>query len=540
MRRAAIASVAVLLCISAAHASSKELPDRSAEVDRLFSKWSAATPGCAIAAAVNGNVVVAKAYGMADLEHGTKNTVDTIFEAGSVSKQFTAAAILMLAHDGKLSLDEPVRKYLPELPDYGVPITLRHMLTHTSGLRDWGEVAMLSGWPRGTRAHTDADVLEIVARQRALNFPPGTRWSYSNTGYTLAEIVVSRVSGESLAQFTRRRIFVPLGMTHTSWRDDYTRVVPGRAIAYGVRPDGFHSQMPFENVYGHGGLLTTVGDLLKWNEYLSTPGAVDTDVLGELQKQSHLDNGRPDHYAFGLFVGEYQGTPEISHSGQTAAYTAFLARYPDQRVSVAVLCNVATGAPMNSAHAVVDLFMTARLEAPSPAQYSIAPAEVAAVTGLYRDALTGRPSRIVTDPRGLHFANGPTLVPLSATRFLINGDTAELDARGTITLSDSYGPIDRYERVAEVAPTPQAQESVAGRYTSAESASEAIVSVDGTTLVLKLGSNMTLRLAAVYQDVFSDGLLVAAFEREASGKPLAMRLTTERVWGLRFSPVSDK
>src|SRR6185295_13439334 len=219
MRRAAIASVAVLLCISAAHASSKELPDRSAEVDRLFSKWSAATPGCAIAAAVNGNVVVAKAYGMADLEHGTKNTVDTIFEAGSVSKQFTAAAVLMLAHDGKLSLDEPVRKYLPELPDYGVPITLRHMLTHTSGLRDWGEVAMLAGWPRGTQARTDADVLEIVARQRELNFRSGTRWSYSNTGYTLAEIVVSRVSGQSLAEFTRQRIFAPLGMTHTSWRD---------------------------------------------------------------------------------------------------------------------------------------------------------------------------------------------------------------------------------------------------------------------------------------------------------------------------------
>jgi len=329
-------------------------------------------------------------------------------------------------------------------------------------------------------------------------------------------------------------------MTHTSWRDDYTRVVPGRAIAYQPRPDGFHMQMPFENVYGHGGLLTTVGDLLKWNEYLSSPDARDADVIRQMQQESHLANGRPDQYAFGLFLGEYNGTSEISHSGQTAAYTSFLARYPNQRVSVAVLCNVASGAPTDSAHAVVDLFMAARPETPPPVRYSMTPAEIAAVTGLYRDALTGSPSRVVSDARGLHFEYGPTLNPVSATRFLINGDAAEVSAPGTITVSDSYGAIDRYERVTQSTPTPQALQALAGRYTSAESASEAVVSVDGTVLVLKLGSNMTLRLDAVYEGGFSDGRLTAVFEHDASGKPLAMRLTTDRVWGLRFSPVGDK
>jgi CubicO group peptidase (beta-lactamase class C family) len=545
MRRAATASLLVLLCISATHASSKKI-DRSAEVDRVFSKWTASTPGCAVGAAVDGKIEIAKAYGMADLEHGAKNTVDTIFEAGSVSKQFTAAAIVMLAHDGKLSLDDPARKYVPELPDYGVPLTLRHMLTHTSGLRDWGELGTLAGWPRGTITRTDADVLEIVGRQRALNFPPGARWSYSNTGYTLAEIVVSRVSGESLAQFTRRRIFEPLGMTRTSWRDDYTRVVPGRAIAYQQRPDGFHMMMPFENVYGHGGLLTTVGDLLKWNEYLSKPDARDADVIRELQQRSHLDNRRPNSYALGLFVGEYKGTPEVSHSGQTAAYTAFLARYPDRRVSVVVLCNVASGAPADSAHAVADLLAVARSEAPAtrpeaprpPAPpYTLTAAEIAAVTGLYRNALTSRPARIVSDDRGLHFEYGPTLAPVSATRFLIDGNAAEIDARGTIAVSDSYGSIDRYERVTQATPTAEALEPLAGRYESAELASEAVVSIDGTSLVLKLGTNVTPRLGAVYEDVFSDGVLTAAFERDTSGKPLAMRLTTDRVWGLRFGAV---
>src|SRR5262249_52798644 len=157
-----------------------------------------------------------KGYGMADLERDVKITPDTIFEAGSVSKQFTAAAVLLLARDGKLSLDDPVRKYIPELPDYGVPLTIRHMLNHTSGLRDWGGIAGIAGWPRTSRVYTHAHVLDIVSRQRSLNFVPGTRWSYSNTGYNLSAILVSRVSGMSFADFTRRRIFEPLGMTSTS------------------------------------------------------------------------------------------------------------------------------------------------------------------------------------------------------------------------------------------------------------------------------------------------------------------------------------
>ncbi len=180
----------------------------------------------------DGKPIVQKAYGMADLEHDAPNRADTIFEAGSVSKQFTAAAVLLLAQDGKLSLDDPVRKYVPELPDYGAPLTIRHMLHHTSGLRDWGEVASIAGWPRTSRVYTHAHVIDILCRQKALNFPSGAQYSYSNSGYNLAAIIVSRVSGKTFAEFSNERIFAPLGMTKTSWRDDYTRVVKGRAIAY--------------------------------------------------------------------------------------------------------------------------------------------------------------------------------------------------------------------------------------------------------------------------------------------------------------------
>ena len=204
----------------------------AARVDAVFSRWTTQTPGCAVGVAQGGKPILEKSYGMADLEHDVANTPDTIFEAGSVSKQFTAAAVLLLAQEGKLSLDDPARKYLPELPDYGAPLTIRHMLQHTSGLRDWGEIEAIAGWPRTTRAYTHAHVLDIVSRQKSLNFPSGTQWSYSNTGYNLAAIIVSRVSGKPFAEFSQERIFEPLGMTQTSWRDDYTRIVKGRAIAY--------------------------------------------------------------------------------------------------------------------------------------------------------------------------------------------------------------------------------------------------------------------------------------------------------------------
>src|SRR5688500_6977817 len=203
-------------------------PVADAKIDAVFARWTTKTPGCAVGVSRGGTPIVQKAYGMADLEHDVPNRPDTIFEAGSVSKQSTAAAVLLLAQEGKLSPDDPARRYVPELPEYGAPLTIRHMLQHTSGLRDWGEVASLAGWPRTSRVHTHAHVLDIVSRQKALNFPSGTQYSYSNTGYNLAAVIVSRVSGVSFADFSQERLFKPLGMTRTSWRDDYTRIVKDR------------------------------------------------------------------------------------------------------------------------------------------------------------------------------------------------------------------------------------------------------------------------------------------------------------------------
>ena len=344
--------------------------DAVARVDGVFAQWNSPTsPGCTVAAAEGGRTILERAYGMADLEHEVRNTPATIIEGGSVSKQFTSAAIVLLALDGKLSLDDDVRKYLPEVPDYGKTITIRHMMTHTSGLRDWGSVAGITGWPRGRRAHSHADVLDIVSRQRALNFEPGHEYSYSNTGYNLLAVIVDRVSGMPFAEFTKQRLFQPVGMTNTQWRDDFTRVVKGRAIGYSPRPGGFSIDMPFENVHGNGGLLTTVGDLLKWTENLETGRVGGPAFLEMMHRRGVLNDGNTIGYASGLMIGTYRGVPEVSHTGSTAGYRAFLTRYPAQNLAIALLCNAGNANPGGLGHQVADVMLGDRAPEPvRPAQ----------------------------------------------------------------------------------------------------------------------------------------------------------------------------
>ena len=359
-QRGLAAALAVALASSAASVDGQLAVVAAPTVDKVFAQWTDTTPGCAVGVSVAGKVTVARAYGMADLEHNVSNRPDTIFESGSLSKQFTAAAVLLLAREGKLSLDDPVRKYIPELPDYGAPLTIRHMLNHSSGLRDWGSVAGIGGWPRTTRAYTHAHVLDIISRQRALNFPSGTRYSYSNSGYNLAAILVSRVSGIPFAEFSQQRIFGPLGMTRTSWRDDHRRIVKDRAIAYSDEGGTYRTLMPFENVHGNGGLLTTVGDLLTWNHNFASHVIGDAEFVREQETAGRFNDGRAHGYALGLMVGTRHGLREVSHSGSTAGYRAHLTRFPDQQLSVAVLCNVSTGNATEYTNAVAELYLAGR------------------------------------------------------------------------------------------------------------------------------------------------------------------------------------
>src|ERR1044072_4138152 len=323
-----------------------QVPDKAkvvAGADRAFEKFVKAyvepAPGCAAAVSLNGEVGFEKAFGLADLEHNVPNTPQTIFESGSVAKQFTAASLVLLQQDGKLSLDDPVRKYIPELPDYGAPLTIRHLLNHTSGLRDWGTVMSLTGAGRGDRVISQELALDVITHQRGLDFKPGSEYSYSNSGYNFAAIIVERVSKQKFPDFVQERLFKPIGMTNSSWRDDYQRVVPGRAQAYSRQGTGpWRLNMPFMNVYGNGGMLTTVGDWMKWNAMLDSK-SLGAPLVPALETRGVLNDGRKIAYALGLTVDTYKGLKDVSHGGSTAGYQTFLARYPDNKVSVGVMCN---------------------------------------------------------------------------------------------------------------------------------------------------------------------------------------------------------
>ena len=561
----AACAAASALALALAWTTGAAASDLEPQVDRIFSKWTSSTPGCAVGVAVDGRAALAKAYGMADLEHDVKNTPDTIFEAGSVSKQFTAAAVLLLAREGKLSLDDPVQKYIPELPDYAAPpaqlppppagrgnrpapVTIRHMLHHTSGLRDWGSIAGIAGWPRTTRVHTHAHVLEIVNHQRSLNFTPGTRWSYSNTGFNLAAIIVSRVSGMTFADFTRTRIFQPLGMSHTSWRDDHTRIVRNRAIAYEERRDGFHSDMPFENVHGNGGLLTTVGDLLKWNENFTVPIVGDAAFVAQQQQVGTFRDGRSLDYAFGLYNRSYKGVRQVDHSGSTAGYRAHLARYPDQRVSLAVLCNVSTGGATEALHAVADLYLGDRVKAPGPtaATFKPMPADLDKTAGLYRNRTTGAPVTITRAGDALRLERGQAdgsnpqrgqaLVAEAASRFIsANGQQWDFDGRGGARVVDALGTVDEFERVAPVQPTADQLRDLTGTYVSDEAEATLTVAVSGGSLVIQRRPDTTLRLTPIYADTFAAPPLGLVTFRRDSRRVTALSVSQDRVWDLRFS-----
>lgn len=327
-----------------------QTPDTTA-INQLFAGYASdSTPGCAIGIARGAELLFAHGYGMADLERHVAITPATVLEAGSVSKQVTAAAVLLLAARGFLSLDDNILRFFPELPDFGTPITIRHLMQHTSGLRDWGAIAELEGWPRGTRTVSQSDVLTILSRQRGLNHAVGAKFSYTNSGYNLLVMLVERVTGQSFPAFTARDLFVPLGMTHTQWRDDYARIIPDRAQAYSRRGASWVLDMPFENAYGNGGLLTTVGDLLRWTEAIARQRIGSPDVSAEMQAPGMLADGKPIGYGGGLFLQSYLGVREVGHSGATAGYRTFLGRYPESGYQVAVLCNAGNADAVSLAH----------------------------------------------------------------------------------------------------------------------------------------------------------------------------------------------
>src|SRR5687767_5732399 len=355
------ALVTAAIAVSAATAPQ---PSRDARVDEIFKEFTAAgSPGCTAGVYEGGRVVHRGAYGMANLDHDVRLAPDSVFHVASVSKQFTAAAILLLAEDGKLSLDDEVRKFIPELPDFGARITIRHLANHTSGIRDQWDLLGLAGWRYSRDLITDDDVLQLLSRQQDLNFTPGERHLYSNSGYTLMAIIVSRASGKSFREFTTERIFKPLGMDRTHFRDNFNEVVKGQAYGYSRAGTGFRLSVTNFDTAGATSLLTTIDDLAKWHANFDAPSVGGQKLIAGLLTRGVLNNAQTIDYAVGISHGTYRGVPTVSHGGADAGYRSSFLRFPDQKLGVAVLCNLASANPTLLAQRVADVWLGDTLKA---------------------------------------------------------------------------------------------------------------------------------------------------------------------------------
>ncbi|MGD9590162.1 MAG: serine hydrolase domain-containing protein [Pyrinomonadaceae bacterium] len=525
-----------------------QIPDKAkvvAGAERAFERASKANsmpaPGCAVGVSLNGESVFEKAFGLAEIEHNVPNTAQTIFESGSVAKQFTAAALVLLEQEGKLKIDDPVRKYIPELPDYGSPLTIRHLLNHTAGLRDWGSVMALTGAGRGNRVITQTIALDVIYRQKGLDFKPGDEYSYSNSGYQLAAEIVERIAKQKFPAFVEERFFKPLGMKNSSWRDDYQRLVPGRAQAYSRQGQNapWQLNMPIMSVYGNGGMLTTVGDWLKWNAMLDSR-SMGAPLVEALETQGVLNDGRKISYALGLQVGEYRGLRDVSHGGSTAGYQTFLARYPDQKVSVAVLCNGTSPSAGGLATSVTnEIFGPFPQSSPPSAADAIElkPEEMQKYVGLWRHEKTRFPDRIVLQD-GKLMMDGTPITPLSDGTFRLGPLTIRFtmgaDGRASIAEANNGGAITRFIAEPEWKPAAADLASFAGEWHSEEAQAFLTIAVEGDKAFVVQRPVARFQLTPLYKDHFSSANFVVWFTRDRSGKIDKMHIGTGRLRDMPF------
>ena len=525
-------------------------------VDSILAPWSrTTTPGCAVGVDKGGEPLLRRAYGMANLETGTPWTTSTISESGSVAKQFTATAIVLLARDGVLSLEDDITKWIPEVKGFGKKITVRHLLSHTSGLPDRYTLHEVQGRPAGETDHDNREVVAMLTGLRELNFDPGEDYEYSNTGYIVAATIVERASGKSLQAFTAERIFRPLGMDDTRWREDHRVVVPGRASAYsGTLGTGYRNDHPFTRVIGSGGLLTTVGDFLKWEAAMQAGTGPWGAVRDSLQRTMRLNEGTDITYALGVTVSPWRGVPSVTHTGSTGGYRAALYRYPEQNVAVALLCNLGSINPGTMAQRVAALVLGQALAAvPSdPTAVSIEAGALAGLAGAYYSPRTEQAMILYVTAAGALADSGlgnALLIPLGLNRFQYRGSQrilTVLPATGAAPLRiQSSAPNTRmieYVAVPRAKPDAAALAVYAGDYRSPELDARIRLSVVRDTLRLERGSRDAEKMVPIYRDgfLFSGSGEIARFERDRRGRITGFVLYAGRVRHLRFTAVTGE
>jgi CubicO group peptidase (beta-lactamase class C family) len=523
----------------------QSLTDRQTErIDSVFSRFNkTGSPGCAVGVIRDGQMVFQRGYGMADLQWGQAITPVTVFDIGSTSKQFTAAALILLQQQGKLSLDDDVRKHIPELPDYGKTITIRHLLNHTSGLKDYAGLLSLAGH-QGEEVTTNQQALDIIVRQKTLNFTTGEKWDYSNSGFFLASVIVERVSGMSLKSFARQQIFGPLGMNNTFFLDDHRTIVPLRATGYFPAATGFQMEMSNWEQVGDGAVQTSIQDLYRWDLNFYDPKVGGNDMISQLTTPGTLSNGSKLDYALGLFVTQYMGRTMIHHGGAWAGYRAEFVRLPSEKLSVICLSNLGSANPSALAKSVVQICLNEKTKTgtPSPAPAS-ASVDTSPFAGSYRSESNDAVRKLITEAGKLFMLRGSAKVELSYSSentFIVPGAATFRFVRsgGLVTTMDIIQdgfPNQHFIRFDPVTINESALKTYVGNYPSEELGITGLVTLTGGKLNLKFGTE-SQSLESMLPDIFySNQGISIEFTRDKNKKITGFYFSASRTRRIYFS-----
>jgi CubicO group peptidase (beta-lactamase class C family) len=528
--------IAAFCCSTLQAQSAKDTTDK---IEKIFARYKPQNPGAQLTISKNGVILFSKAWGMANLENNIPMSLNNVTEAGSVSKQFTAAAVLMLEMQGKLSIDDDIRKYIPEMPDYGVEIKIRHLMHHSSGLRDWGSIAELAGWPRTTKTYHNEDALEIIVRQKTLNNIPGDEFGYSNSNFNLQGLIVERVSGITLAEFCNKNIFVPAGMTHTEWRDNFKKIVANRAIAYEKKNGTYFTDMPNEYVYGHGGLITTTEDLCKWVDFYASAKLGGPLLLKKQLEMDNFNDGSRNVYAAGLRILKAKGYDVYRHNGATASYRASLEYFPEVGLTIAGLSNTSEfDSSYDAFSQLEDIFLTAKTSVVKPAELKLDSAKLLIFAGAYRAIKSGEGLK-VTYEKGRLYGNNFPLVAISQNIFRFGADVLMFDKPGRIRFVISDRDTIIYLPVENANITPALLQQYAATYHSNETASDLKIVLEDNKLRLYMHPYKFYELTPVYKDAFIiEGLGgTVYFEGKKSGHFTTMKASISRARNVLFTKI---
>ncbi|MCU0633750.1 MAG: beta-lactamase family protein [Gemmatimonadaceae bacterium] len=523
-----------------------------ARVDSIFDPWRGTDrPGCTVGIGTPSETLLERGYGMADIESGVPLTPDRIVHSASLTKQVTALAVLLLARDGRLSLDDDVRRYVPELPSYGERITIRHLLTHTNGLRDVFEMLILARGRFEESRITSADALDALVRQDALNFAPGSDHLYGNSSYLLTALIIARVSGQSYADFVQTRIFAPLGMTKTRIRDDVTRLIPGRAVGYARAGAGFRTSTPNFDVVGSTNMQTTVGDLLRLGRNLAHPRVGDSTTIRAMLSPTVLPRGDTVGYGLGLALIRDGANDVVEHEGSDPGFRAYFGWYRSSSVMVALLCNTSNLDPVGLGRRVARVATGEPVIMPTGARAPTAMDSAAARAalrwaGVYFEPdtramveLTIRDGTLYSDRVGgvRIEATGPHRAHLVGTPLDLLFDSTGVTEHPAYVVRSAV-PGRRPDRFTWVAPTTwqptaTALKAYEGTYTNEALASEFHVSASDSTIVIAPRGGVRMTARPVMVDGFTSGQIRIQFRR-SSGQITGLEITHPRARALPY------